>query len=263
MKVFISWSGETSKCVATVLHELLPDIVQGIETWISGHDISPGARWNSELNNELETSNFGVLCLTRENLNSSWLLFEAGSISKSVVESRVIPYLFGIKPSDVEYPLAQFQTVKANKKGTFALVKTLNNALQSPLSESRLNRAFTRCWPDLEERLNSVLVQDESDNAKISDIRSDREILDEILQLLRSQRTQEEKTWRHKYSSLVKILDEARQFYTDKRRELIKTEQEIIASGKRPSGMYGDYTAEAELMIKKIEAARRVFKSSD
>ncbi len=79
MKIFISWSGDRSRFVARALDALLPDVIQDVQTWMSEHDINAGARWGAALNSELEACHFGLLCITPENLNSDWLLFEAGS----------------------------------------------------------------------------------------------------------------------------------------------------------------------------------------
>ena len=78
MKVFICWGGKLSKEVASILHEYIHKIIQSLEVFVSQHDIDSGARWNFRLVEELSNTNFGILCLTPENLNNTWLLFEAG-----------------------------------------------------------------------------------------------------------------------------------------------------------------------------------------
>lgn len=181
-KVFISWSGEQSKHIATALRELLPDLLQGLDPWMSEHDIAAGSRWLSELITQLSESQLGIICLTPENLQaSSWLLFEAGALAKSIVESRVISYRLGVSSTDVAFPLAQFQGVDANKAGTQKLVRTLNLACDAPIPEERLERMFARWWPDFSARLNSAPASKGSPAKK----RDDRSLLEEILQLVR------------------------------------------------------------------------------
>src|SRR4051812_6219646 len=87
LKVFISWSGERSKAVAEALKEWLPVIFQDLDAWVSSHDIKAGERWESEIGGQLETTDLGILCLTGDNLTAPWLLFEAGSLAKSVDKS--------------------------------------------------------------------------------------------------------------------------------------------------------------------------------
>ena len=96
MKVFISWSGGTSRAVAEVLHWWLPRVIQGVRPFVSAKDIDKGANWTVELARELEDAAFGIICLTPDNLTSPWLHYEAGAITRSV-DSRVCPLLYGLK----------------------------------------------------------------------------------------------------------------------------------------------------------------------
>lgn len=185
MKVFLSWSGDRSRAVAAALHTLLPDMLQDVSTWMSEHDINAGARWSETLNAQLELSNFGILCLTPENLNAPWLLYEAGSIAKSVTDSRVVPYLLDLKTTDVTYPLAQFQGVEASEEGTLKLIRAMNSSRGEPMPDERLTRVFARWWPDLERKLSGIMKI----TATLPTPRNDRAILEEILQLVRADKT--------------------------------------------------------------------------
>ena len=98
MKVFISWSKKRSRAFAEALRDWLPEVIQDCKPWMSSKDIDLGQRWSSEIASQLNEARLGVLCVTPENLGSVWLAFEAGALSKSVAEGRVIPYLFGVAP---------------------------------------------------------------------------------------------------------------------------------------------------------------------
>lgn len=93
MKVFISWSGERSQIFAQALHEWLPMVLQSIVPWLSQADIAAGERWADKIAKELEGCNFGILSVTRENIASPWILFEAGALAKLMQEGRVIPLI--------------------------------------------------------------------------------------------------------------------------------------------------------------------------
>src|SRR5262245_20899010 len=109
MKVFISWSGNTSHAIALVLRDWLPSVLQSIEPFVSSEDTEKGARWATEIAQRLSDTLFGILCVTGENLSSPWLNFEAGALSKSLDKSKVSPFLVGLRPVDLVGPLSQFQ----------------------------------------------------------------------------------------------------------------------------------------------------------
>ena len=158
MKVFLSWSDERSRLVAAALREWLPDVVHGLEPWMSKRDIGSGARWGGEVGAQLESADFGILCMTAENLAAPWILFEAGALAKRLVESRVIPFLIGVEPSDIPAgPLTQFQAKRANEEETWDIVRDLNSALGADaVDEARLRRIFERTWPDLKKAIEAL-----------------------------------------------------------------------------------------------------------
>ncbi len=189
MKVFISWSGERSKAVAQALRDWLPNVIQVVEPWMSEADIAKGARWGLDMARELDETRVGIICLTPENLNAPWILFEAGALSKkrfaeASEASYVCTYLFNMVPAGVEEPLAQFQHTIANKKeDTSKLVQTINSVLgDDALPEEHLKRAFEKWWPELEKALGNVPAPQEKQESK----RPEREILEEILVSVRA-----------------------------------------------------------------------------
>jgi len=110
----------------------------------------------SRVGKELEQSNFGVLCLTRENLDAPWLVFEAGALSKVVATSAVCPYLLDVEVSEISGPLSQFQAKRSDKAGTLDLLRAINAKSEIALDESRLTQAFENLWPVLETALTEI-----------------------------------------------------------------------------------------------------------
>ena len=108
MKIFVSWSGERSHSLAEAVYEWLPLVLHYVAPWLSNADIEAGERWANEVAKELENSNFGIISVTRENVASPWILFEAGALAKSLQGSRVIPLLLDLEFRDITGPLAQF-----------------------------------------------------------------------------------------------------------------------------------------------------------
>src|SRR5271168_4310742 len=119
MRVFLSWSGQTSKAIAEILRDWLPNVIQAIEPWLSSEDIRKGVRWNVELTTQLKTTDAGVICVTPDNQHAPWLNFEAGALAKAVDRSLVCPYLAGLEPTDLSGPLVDFQATVANEEDTY------------------------------------------------------------------------------------------------------------------------------------------------
>ena len=188
MKVFISWSGTKSQKVAMVLKEWLPSVIQSLEPYVSSEDIDKGARWSTDIATELENSSFGILCVTKDNLNAPWISFEAGALSKSLDKSFVTPFLFDIKRSEVNGPILQFQSTVFEREDIKKLVCTLNKACEdNGIPESRLDSAFEVWYPRLEEELKKISnSKNETDNAKQKEPETHNSaIIEELLNLSR------------------------------------------------------------------------------
>ena len=185
MKIFISWSGRTSNLVAQALRHWLPAVLQATRPYYSPDDIAKGTRWSGEVALELQESKVGILCVTRENLTAPWLMFEAGALAKSLDQSRVIPLLVGVEPTDLSGPLAQFQAARFEHSEVRQIVSVINNQLgASALDDGVLNTVFEKWWPDLQARIGSIpLTQSSPPNEAV---RSDRDLLEEMLSLLRA-----------------------------------------------------------------------------
>ena len=157
MKVFLSWSGDTSHQIAEKLYRWLPMVIQKIEPYIST-EIEKGTRWGSDIAEELEKCTFGIACVTKENREAPWLLFEAGALSKSVSEGKLAPLLFGLEQSDIQRsPLTQFQLTKFERVEFFRLLETINDTLEAKLDSSVLSGLMDALWPSLEVDINNIL----------------------------------------------------------------------------------------------------------
>jgi hypothetical protein len=191
MKVFVSWSGDVSKTVALVLRDWLPSVIQAIEPYVSSEDIEKGTRWGQDLGEALGSLGVGILCLTPENVTAPWINFEAGALSKSLDNSRVMPFLLGMNKSQVPWPLAQFQLTSYEKDDVKRMLLSINGTCDSPpcVSEVILNRSFERWWPDLKESLDSLVDEAKNlDHGAQPARRVDTgAILEELLELTRDQ----------------------------------------------------------------------------
>ena len=158
MHVFLIWSGKSSKKVAKALEDWLPDIFRDLNIWMSDRGIRVGERWSPDLLTQLNQADFGIVCLTADNINSPWIHFEAGAIAKSVEsQTYVVPYLIDIKKKDLRGPLLQFQAARATKKGTWKLVSSLDRTLHPQRrSIEPLENRFKKHWPKLEDGIHKA-----------------------------------------------------------------------------------------------------------
>lgn len=132
-------------------------VIQFLKPFMSAHDIAKGARWSTQIASELQESIFGLLCITPDNINSQWMHFEAGALSKTIDSSRVCPLLFGMDNADLSGPISQFQSTLFSKSEMAKLVFTINQSGGEAVAERKLEKVFEALWPDLERKLRPVL----------------------------------------------------------------------------------------------------------
>ena len=189
MKVFISWSGSKSQEVAKILKQWIPCVIQSVEPYFSSADIDKGARWSTDIAKELQDASFGILCVTKDNLSSSWLNFEAGALSKSIEQSKVCPFLVDLKPSDIQNsPILQFQMASSTKDDVFKLFTSINSNLgDTKLHEDVLTTTFDTFWPKIDESLKSVSSITETVTPAKKVGKDTQAPIEEILELVRYQ----------------------------------------------------------------------------
>lgn len=186
MRVFISWSGETSGAVASALRDWLPMAVQSAEVFMSQDDIASGEGWLNRLSSELKESEIALVCLTHENLHSLWIHYEAGAVWKSLgtEANRVCPVLFNVAKRDVSGPLSQFQMRDLRSQSEVAQLLGTLFAESGQSTQASACDAIAGVWfPDLEHRLNGIAPSQPTAGAPVG--RDDREVLDEILDAVR------------------------------------------------------------------------------
>ncbi|HCM0437096.1 toll/interleukin-1 receptor domain-containing protein [Vibrio parahaemolyticus] len=211
MKVFISWSGDLSKELGEALRDWLPAVIQSVKPFFTPNDIEKGARWSKDIADELESSSVGIFCITSDNLAKPWLMFEAGALSKNLEVSKVCPILFGVESTDLQGPLVQFQASPFEKTEVKKLIKTINSCLgEAKLEDSVLNSVFDMWWPKLQEKVHSILDKHKNTpNGEEKEVRSEREILEEVLQLTRlnTARSKQGSISPSAYGHLIEIVE--------------------------------------------------------
>ncbi|WP_394220411.1 toll-Interleukin receptor [Alteromonas gracilis] len=185
MNIFLSWSGERSKAIAELMDEWLQCVIQAVDPWMSSKDIDRGSLWFSEINGQLQNTTIGIICLTQENKNKPWILFEAGALAKGLSTNRVCTFLIDLEPSDVGTPLSQFNHTIPLQDSMWELVRTLNNSLkEKSLKEKTLEQVFQTYWPQFDQSFKAILI--ETPATEVIEKRSEDDILAEILATTRS-----------------------------------------------------------------------------
>lgn len=186
MKIFISWSGEHSQKIAIALNEFIENVIQSTKPFVSAKDIPKGQRWSQDIAKALEHSNFGIICVTKDNIQAPWILFEAGALSKMVDVSNVVPLLFGIKPSDLkDSPLSQFQAVNFSEEDVRKLIHTVDEKNEKKLKD--LDKIFDKWYPDFENEINNIMSSIPKGDNDLGDeeISKSSQMMEEILSLSR------------------------------------------------------------------------------
>jgi hypothetical protein len=180
MKIFISWSGQRSKAVAELISDWFKCVIQAARPWISTRDIDRGAIWFSEISDQLKNTSAGIVCLTQENKDKPWILFETGALAKGLTTNRVCTFLVDLQPSELEDPLAQFNHTMPEKNSMWELVRSLNGCLaEQGLDERILEQVFKTYWSQFELGFKTAL-EENMPTVNVTP-RPDSDILAEIL----------------------------------------------------------------------------------
>lgn len=180
MKVFVSWSGARSRAVAELISDWIKCVLQASQPWISTRDIDKGAIWFSEISDQLKDTAAGIVCLTQENKNKPWILFETGALAKGLSTNRVCTFLIDLKSSDIEDPLAQFNHTFPERSSMWGLTCSLNSCLDlHRLDERILKQVFDTYWPQFESGFAEALRR--TPQEENVEPRSEESILSEIL----------------------------------------------------------------------------------
>jgi hypothetical protein len=184
MKIFISWSGERSKKVAELLDDWIQCVIQAVDPWMSSKDIDRGALWFTEITDQLASTSIGIVCLTKENRNKPWILFESGALAKGLTSNRVCTFLIDLAPTDLENPLAQFNHTFPVRDSVWELVRTINLSLkENALKESVLSKVFDTYWVQFENDFKEIIAS--TPETEVTTKRKDNDIMLDVLSTVR------------------------------------------------------------------------------
>jgi hypothetical protein len=153
-RVFLSWSGETSRLLANALADGMRTVSDRLEPWLS-EGLEPGVEWASTLVPHIRKARLAVLCLTHRNVGASWIAFETGAYYSSRLRKGVIPFLLDFPPGDLAFPLGLFQSLSADWKGSKALFIRVGQLVD--VDPDTVEELFaTKIWPQLNDQLKVI-----------------------------------------------------------------------------------------------------------
>jgi hypothetical protein len=174
--------------VAEALNDWLPRVIQAVKPFLSS-EIEKGVKWSNEVDLALEGSDFGIVCLTPENLDSTWIHYEVGALSKT--RNAVIwTFLLSLKTSEIKEPLGKFQHTLAEKTDVLRLLRSINKKLVEVGGDSLRDRIledqFEDSWPKLKIKLEEAveILQSEFSNE------NEAAKIDQILEIMKKQQRQ-------------------------------------------------------------------------
>jgi len=262
MQVFLCWSGAASHKIAEALHSFLGDVIQDLKPFLSSESIRKGQRWSAEIGNQLKDTNYGIVCLTKDNLDARWIMFEAGALSKNISESRVTALLAGIQPTDVIEPLSQFQQTRTDRDDVFKLIKDLNGLLPEDrrLAADRLTRAFDSFWSGFEAKLTEAMASSSAKAPKVP-ARETGDMVSELLELVRelkrelsTKREDEIQTERQRTMEMRHMLDDLQMREGARESELHELRAQLLRA-KRAISVSKEKNRLGDLTAGKPEAA--------
>lgn len=154
MHVFISWSGEKSLVYAEELKRLIEGCIQAATTFCSSQDIHNGENWSRTLFDELATSKYGIICVTKDNINAPWINFEAGAIANKL-GNKMTAFLIDLNASDINSPLSFYQATRVDKSSILSLLYSINDTLDKKVDKDIIKNTLEYYYSKFEDNINS------------------------------------------------------------------------------------------------------------
>lgn len=157
--IFISWSGDNSRIIANNLKLIIEEFIfaNKVRCFVSDSDIVSGTDWWNKIKDELKSSKLGILCITKENIQASWIYYEAGALVGNDIIT--IPLLFNCNRDKLnKTPLNGRQCVDFGNKQRFQkMICDINEQLHIlDISNKALNVLADKAYQQLKSDLAST-----------------------------------------------------------------------------------------------------------
>jgi hypothetical protein len=157
---FLSWSGTLSGEIASyiktdILDPLFEDF---IEPFISS-EIGVGNLFAPEILERLKKSDFGIVCITAENIEKPWVSFECGGLVNNGKKDNLYVILVDISVDMLKrlnQPLSEFQAVHLDKDGIVNLIRKISTSVLQVENSCYENRIHER-WDKHEKEFTDIV----------------------------------------------------------------------------------------------------------
>jgi len=159
MNVFISWSKAKSMQYALKTKALLENLNPSINAFVSEVDIHGGEDVQEKIIQKIIACDKLVLCFTKENKKSPWLLFEAGYARG--LKKTVIPMLFDDDPnwhSWVDNPMNVAREINFNHKNFSDVLFDCFEISTTEKNKQKLQR-YRKAILDIKDKFRQVDIQ--------------------------------------------------------------------------------------------------------
>lgn len=159
MKVFISWSKSKSMEYAKATKTLLENLDSSIKAFVSEVDINGGEDVQEKIIRKISECDKLVLCFTKENKISPWLLFEAGYARG--MQKTVIPILFDEDPnwhSWIDNPMNIAREIQVGHENFNSIFLKCFDLNRSSKKTSLINR-YKKSINEIKEKFRNVDVE--------------------------------------------------------------------------------------------------------
>ena len=157
--IFISWSKAKSKDLAIETKNVLESLNPQLNIFMSEENISAGERVQEKIIKKIIACDILLLCFTKENKKSPWLLYEAGFASG--LDKMVIPILFDNDPnwhSWIDNPMNISREININQENFERTFLKCFNLCDTPYTRNVLYN-FLQKIEIIKEKYRQVDIQ--------------------------------------------------------------------------------------------------------
>jgi hypothetical protein len=161
---FLSWSGNLShKVIEYIKNEILDNIFKNkIETFISS-EMGISSIADKTIFTKLTKSDFGIACITSENIEKPWVLFECGGLINKLENNRLYVITVDVNTEMLKRlndPLLRIQVGQLNMDGFVNLINQICKEVLKIDAANYLNLLYQK-WDKFEHDLKVIVKKNE------------------------------------------------------------------------------------------------------